>query len=166
MKNNIKNLVEGLLSENMQSVIGITPVMTIPGIVNQSEVRHDEEELDEKKDLETFCITQNGKIVWEGPAKDKKDAINRAVAEGLEDEVTNGKVVVTMKSELKESEEDVKLSPQEFRTLYNCYIAEQMINESMDNMTELEEAGLLTEGKMNEKGKALLKKFLPTLFAS
>lgn len=165
MKNNIKNLVEGLLSENMQSVIGITPVMTMPGIVNQSEVRHDEEELDEKKDLETFCVTVNGKCVWEGPAKDSKEAISKAKDEEGVDEF-EGNVKVQKNSELKESEEDVKLSPQEFRTLYNCYIAEQMINESMDNMTELEEAGLLTEGKMNEKGKKLLKMYLPTLFAS
>lgn len=163
-KNNIKNLVEGLLAENMQSVIGITPVMTIPGIVNQSEVQHSEE-LDEKKDLETFCVTVNGKCVWEGPAKDSKEAISKAKDEEGVDEF-EGNVKVQKKSELKESEEDVKLSPQEFRTLYNCYIAEQMINESMDNMTELEDAGLLTEGKMNEKGKKLLKMYLPTLFAS
>ena len=165
MKNNIKNLVEGLLSENMQSVIGVTPVMTMPGIVTQSEVRHDDEELDEKKDLETFCVTVNGKCVWEDPAKDSKEAISKAKDEEGVDEF-DGNVKVQKKSELKESEEDVKLSPQEFRTLYNCYIAEQMINESMDNMTELEEAGLLTEGKMNEKGKKLLKMYLPTLFAS
>ncbi len=156
----IKNLVESLLAEE----VGNLGVQSYPTTFIQTDTGV--ETVEEKANLETFVITQNGKQVWEGSAKDKKDAINKAVAEGLEDEVTNGKVVVTLKKEMNENEESITLSPKSFRTLYNCYIAECMINESVDIDNTLEENGLITEGKITPKGKEWLKKYLPTIFAS
>ena len=155
----LKSLVESMLSEDV--MLGIK---TETSTFTQKEKETDT--IDEKAYLETFVITRNGKVVWEGPAKDKNDAMNRAIADGMEDEVTNGKVVVTMKKDLKESEEQISLSPKSFRTLYNCFIAECMVNEAIEIDETLENSGLISEGKVTQKGKDYLKLYLPTIFAS
>jgi hypothetical protein len=41
-----------------------------------------------------------------------------------------------------------------------------MISESVEEDEDLEKHGLLTEGKLTEKGKEWIKKFLPTIYAS
>lgn len=61
---------------------------------------------------------------------------------------------------------DIKLSARSLRSLVVASIAESMVNESIDEDEDLVAHGLLLEGKMTEKGKEMLKKFLPTLFAS
>jgi hypothetical protein len=38
------------------------------------------DQVDEKSNMEVFVITNNGEQVWEGSAKDKRDAIDRAIA--------------------------------------------------------------------------------------
>lgn len=59
----------------------------------------------------------------------------------------------------------IKLSAKAFKQLQLAHIAESMINETIEPSAELEEAGLMTEGKMTEAGKKYIK-FFPTLFAS
>lgn len=163
MGNNIKSLVENLLGEE----VGMLGISTIKPNFTQTDTGVETvDQVDEKSNMEVFVITNNGVQVWEGPAKDKRDAINRAIAElGEEqDKVTSGTVVVTMKKEIKESE--LSLSPKSFRTLYNCFIAESMINETVEIDETLEKNGLITEGKLTSKGKDYLKLYLPTIFAS
>jgi len=163
MGNNIKSLVENLLGEEV-GMLGITSVK--PNFTQTDTGVETVDQVDEKSNMEVFVITNNGEQVWEGSAKDKRDAINRAIAElGEEqDKVTSGNVVVTMKKEIKESE--LSLSPKSFRTLYNCFIAESMINETVEIDETLEKNGLITEGKLTSKGKDYLKLYLPTIFAS
>lgn len=163
MGNNIKSLVENLLGEE----VGMLGISTIKPNFTQTDTGVETvDQVDEKSNMEVFVITNNGVQVWEGPAKDKRDAINRAIAElGEEqDKVTSGTVVVTMKKEIKESE--LSLSPKSFRTLYNCFIAESMINETVEIDETLEKNGLITEGKLTPAGKNYLKMYLPTIFAS
>lgn len=62
--------------------------------------------------------------------------------------------------------EDIKLSSKGFRTLMSAYVAEKMVNESIEELEELASLGLMEEKKLTEKGKAELSKYLPTLFAS
>lgn len=163
MENNIKSLVENLLGEEV-GMLGITTIK--PNFTQTDTGVETVDQVDEKSNMEVFVITNNGVQVWEGPAKDKRDAINRAIAElGEEqDKVTSGTVVVTMKKEIKESE--LSLSPKSFRTLYNCFIAESMINETVEIDETLEKNGLITEGKLTPAGKNYLKMYLPTIFAS
>lgn len=163
MGNNIKSLVENLLGEEV-GMLGISTVK--PNFTQTDTGVETVDQVDEKSNMEVFVITNNGVQVWEGPAKDKRDAINRAIAElGEEqDKVTSGTVVVTMKKEIKESE--LSLSPKSFRTLYNCFIAESMINETVEIDETLEKNGLISEGKLTSKGKDYLKLYLPTIFAS
>lgn len=163
MGNNIKSLVENLLGEE----VGMLGISTIKPNFTQTDTGVETvDQVDEKSNMEVFVITNNGVQVWEGPAKDKRDAINRAIAElGEEqDKVTSGTVVVTMKKEIKESE--LSLSPKSFRTLYNCFIAESMINETVEIDETLEKNGLITEGKLTPAGKNYLKMYLPTIFSS
>jgi hypothetical protein len=68
--------------------------------------------------------------------------------------------------EVIEEESEMALSPRSFRTLYLAQLAESMINEEVEQTNQLEELGLMTEGKITVKGKEALKKYLPTLFAS
>lgn len=163
MKNNLKSLVETLLSEN-QDVVGISNgVQVMPTVFTQREVPELEKEpVEEKIVMKTFTVQVNGKTKWEGPAKDKKDAITRAEAEYGED--FTGEVKVYEKEAV--NEEEIVLSPKSFRTLYNCFIAEQMVNEAVDIDEALGTHGLITEGKITEKGRNQLKLYLPTLFAS
>jgi hypothetical protein len=64
-------------------------------------------------------------------------------------------------------EESIKLSPESVRTMLVAHIAEQMINEDVDSAdSDLEKYGLMTEGKLTPKGKEMIKKYLPTIFAS
>lgn len=163
MGNNIKSLVENLLGEE----VGMLGISTIKPNFTQTDTGVETvDQVDEKSNMEVFVITNNGVQVWEGPAKDKRDAINRAIAELGEEQykVTSGTVVVTMKKEIKESE--LSLSPKSFRTLYNCFIAESMINETVEIDETLEKNGLISEGKLTSKGKDYLKLYLPTIFSS
>jgi hypothetical protein len=162
MKNNLKSLVEGLLSEN-QDVIGISNgVQSLPTVFTQREVPELEKEPVEEKTGEEFVVEVDGKIVWEGIAKDSKEAIKKAGDEN--EEALEGKVRAYKKT--KVNEEEIVLSPKSFRTLYNCFIAEQMVNEAVDIDETLGNHGLITEGKITEKGRLELKKYLPTLFSS
>lgn len=69
--------------------------------------------------------------------------------------------------ELTESEiQDIKLSARQIRSLVVASIAESMVNESIDEDDELEQLGLLVEGKLTAKSKEWIKKFLPTIYAS
>lgn len=68
--------------------------------------------------------------------------------------------------EVIQEEAEMALSPRSFRTLYLAQLAESMINEEVEQTNQLEEFGLMTEGKITVKGKEALKKYLPTLFAS
>lgn len=68
---------------------------------------------------------------------------------------------------LKEEEViDIKLSAKSLRSLVVASIAETMVNESIDEDEDLTTHGLLVEGKLTLRGRELLKKYLPTLFAS
>lgn len=68
---------------------------------------------------------------------------------------------------LKEEEVvDIKLSAKSLRSLVVASIAETMVNESIDEDEDLSTHGLLVEGKLTLRGRELLKKYLPTLFAS
>lgn len=68
---------------------------------------------------------------------------------------------------LKEEElQDIKLSARQIRSLVVASIAESMVNESIDEDEELSTLGLLVEGKLTEKSKEWIKKFLPTIYAS
>lgn len=69
------------------------------------------------------------------------------------------------KEELKE-DEDIRLSFNEFKTLQLAYIAERMINESIEPTENLEKTGLLVEGKLTGKALEYLKKYMPTIFSS
>lgn len=70
-------------------------------------------------------------------------------------------------SSLTESEVlDIKLSARQIRSLVVASIAESMVNESIDEDEELEQLGLLVEGKLTPKSKEWIKKFLPTIYAS
>jgi hypothetical protein len=158
---NLKSLIENLLSEN-QDVIGITGVQSPNTVFTQREVPAPEDTVEEKIVMKTFTVQVNGKTKWEGPAKDKKDAITRAEAEYGED--FTGEVKVYEKEAV--NEEEIVLSPKSFRTLYNCFIAEQMVNESVEIDESLGNHGLITEGKITDKGRNQLKLYLPTLFAS
>ena len=163
MKNNLKSLVETLLSEN-QDVVGISNgVQTLPTVFSQREVPELEKEPVEEKTGEEFVVEVDGKIVWEGIAKDSKEAIKKAGDEN--EEALEGKVRAYKKTKVNE-ESDITLSPKSFRTLYNCFIAEQMVNESVEIDESLGNHGLITEGKITEKGRLELKKYLPTLFSS
>lgn len=68
---------------------------------------------------------------------------------------------------LKEEElQDIKLSARQIRSLVVASIAESMVNESIDEDEELSTLGLLVEGKLTEKSKEWIKRFLPTIYAS
>lgn len=69
------------------------------------------------------------------------------------------------KKELNE-DEDIRLTFNEFKTLQLAYIAERMINESIEPTENLEKAGLLVEGKLTGKALEFLKKYFPTVFSS
>lgn len=162
MKNNLKSLVETLLSEN--DVVGISNgVQSLPTVFTQREVPELEKEPVEEKTGEEFIVEVDGKIVWEGIAKDSKEAIKKAGDEN--EEALEGKVRAYKKTKVNETE-DVALSPKSFRTLYNCFIAEQMVSETVEIDEALGTHGLIVEGKITAKGRDQLKKYLPTLFAS
>ena len=61
---------------------------------------------------------------------------------------------------------EIKLSASSLRSLANAYIAEAMVEEVISEDADLTTFGLMAEGKLTEKGRALLKKYLPTIFAS
>ena len=67
---------------------------------------------------------------------------------------------------IQESEEEITLTPSQFKTLRLAAIAESIINESMDNLEELETMGLMEAKKVTATGKAALLKYLPTLFSN
>lgn len=161
MKNNLKSLVESLLSEN-QDVIGITGVQSPNTVFTQREVPAPEETVEEKTG-EEFVVEVDGKVVWEGLAKDSKEAIKKAGDEN--EEALEGKVRAYKKTKVNE-ESDITLSPKSFRTLYNCFIAEQMVNETVEIDEALGTHGLIVEGKITPKGVLELKKYLPTIFSS
>lgn len=75
------------------------------------------------------------------------------------------KVDSEKEEELKE-DEDIRLSFNEFKTLQLAYIAERMINESIEPTENLEKSGLLVEGKLTGKAFEYLKKYMPTIFSS
>lgn len=163
MKNNLKSLVETLLSEN-QDVVGISNgVQVMPTVFTQREVPELEKEPVEEKTGEEFVVEVDGKIVWEGIAKDSKEAIKKAGDEN--EEALEGKVRAYKKTKVNE-ESDITLSPKSFRTLYNCFIAEQMVNESVDIDEALGTHGLIVEGKITPKGRQVLKYYVPTILAS
>lgn len=163
MGNNIKSLVENLLGEEV-GMLGITTVkpeftQTDTGV----ETVKDEVKEEGKARAYAYIVKLNGKEIdkvfrssKETPEEVKKSLINH-------DGYDSG-IEVEEESEIKESE--LSLSPKSFRTLYNCFIAESMINETVEIDETLEKNGLITEGKVTIKGREALKKFLPTLFAS
>ena len=63
-------------------------------------------------------------------------------------------------------EEDIRLSGKAMKTLGLMHIAEQLVNEEVEENEELSEYGLISEGKLTLKGKEWVKKYLPTLYAS
>lgn len=63
-------------------------------------------------------------------------------------------------------EEDIRLSGKAMKTLGLMHIAEQLVNEEVEENEELSEFGLISEGKLTLKGKEWVKKYLPTLYAS
>lgn len=70
-------------------------------------------------------------------------------------------------STLTEAEvSDIKLSAKSLRSLAVASLAESLVNETINEDEDLSSHGLLVEGKLTGKGRELLKKFLPTLFAS
>jgi hypothetical protein len=96
-----------------------------------------------------------------------KDLINSLFEHGLDAGIISmGSVVDAPKAPENFVEEEVKLSAKAFRTLMNAYIAEKMMNESVDDIEELETLGLMEEKKLTSKGKQELYKYLPTIFAS
>ncbi len=162
MKNNLKSLVETLLSEN-QDVVGVSNgVQSLPTVFTQREVPELEKEPVEEKTGEEFVVEVDGKIVWEGIAKDSKEAIKKAGDEN--EEALEGKVRAYKKT--KVNEEEIVLTPKSFRTLYNCFIAEQMVNESVEIDESLGSHGLIVEGKITPKGRKILKDYIPTILAS
>ena len=157
---NLKSLIENLLSEN-QDVIGITGVQSPNTVFTQREVPAPEDTVEEKTG-EEFVVEVDGKIVWEGLAKDSKEAIKKAGDEN--EEALEGKVRAYKKT--KVNEEEIVLTPKSFRTLYNCFIAEQMVNESVEIDESLGNHGLIVEGKITPKGRQVLKYYVPTILAS
>jgi hypothetical protein len=105
-------------------------------------------------------------------AKRKKKAEKREESESSEKSGTSeSSTPECSKSEyettLKEEEVlDIKLSAKSLRSLVVASIAETMVNESIDEDEDLLTHGLLVEGKLTLRGRELLKKYLPTLFAS
>lgn len=164
MGNNIKSLVENLLGEEV-GMLGITTVkpeftQTDTGV----ETVKDEVKEERKAKAYAYIVKLNGKEIdkvfrssKETPEEVKKSLINH-------DGYDSG-IEVEEESEIKENSE-LSLSPKSFRTLYNCFIAESMINETVEIDETLEKNGLITEGKVTVKGRDALKKYLPTLFAS
>lgn len=65
-----------------------------------------------------------------------------------------------------DEEEEIKLSAKSIRTLAVAHIAEQLVNETVDEDQDLSKFGLMLEGKLTVKGKDWIKKFLPTIYAS
>ncbi len=61
---------------------------------------------------------------------------------------------------------EIKLSASQLRSLAVASLAESLVNETINEDEGLETYGLLVEGKLTGKGREILKKFLPTLFAS
>ena len=163
MGNNIKSLVENLLGEEV-GMLGITSVkpeftQTDTGV----ETVKDEVKEERKTRSYAYIVKLNGKEIdkvfrssKETPEEVKKSLINH-------DGYDSG-IEVEEESEIKESE--LSLSPKSFRTLYNCFIAESMINETVEIDETLEKNGLITEGKLTPAGKNYLKMYLPTIFAS
>lgn len=154
----LKKLVSQILSEDIN--LGIA---SIGGVIQKDYTTSEiEQELEEKQN-DTFCVEVDGKIVWEGLAKDKKEALLKAEDENGDE--FEGKVSVYKKVKIEETEE-IKLSPESFRTLLNMHIAEQMINESVGEDPDLEKHGLTDKKKLTAKGKIWIKKYLPTIYAS
>ena len=67
---------------------------------------------------------------------------------------------------IQESEEEITLTPSQFKTLRLAAIAESIINESMENLEELEAMGLMEAKKLSEKGKKAIFAYTPTILAS
>jgi len=159
MGNNIKSLVENLLGEE----VGMLGISTIKPNFTQTDTGVETIKEEGKANAYAYVVKLNGKEIdkvfrstKETPEEVKKSLINH-------DGYDSG-IEVEEETEIKESE--LSLSPKSFRTLYNCFIAESMINETVEIDETLEKNGLITEGKVTIKGREALKKYLPTLFAS
>lgn len=63
-------------------------------------------------------------------------------------------------------DDDIRLSGKAMKTLGLMHIAEQLVNEEVEENEELSEYGLISEGKLTLKGREWVKKYLPTLYAS
>lgn len=99
--------------------------------------------------------------------KEKEEKSEESSKSGEETSESSSECSSKKDFELTESEvQDIKLSARSLRSLAIASIAESMMNESIDEDEDLTTHGLLVEGKLTLKGKELLKKFLPTLFAS
>ena len=105
--------------------------------------------------------------------EEKSQKLDEADAFGIMNPTTvfsQTDVKVDLEKEEKKDEEDlvenIRLTPGEFKTLQLAYIAERMINESIEPTENLEKYGLLVEGKLTPKSKKWIDLYFPTLFAS
>lgn len=117
------------------------------------------EEESEKETSETES-SEKSETLTEGKKRKKKE-------ESEETSESSTSECSTYETSLTEAEvQDIKLSARQIRSLVVASIAESMVNESIDEDEELEQLGLLVEGKLTSKSKEWIKKFLPTIYAS
>jgi hypothetical protein len=171
-KNSIGSLVESLLSKNTLTeterfgIVDVAPTF----IQNEPKGLQDPDEVEKENDkTEVWVVMKDGEVKWEGPAADKGDALKKAEAELGYDLGGNLKIEKREATAPKALKEDfVKLSPKSVRSLYNAHLAERMVNEEIVADDDLVQHGLLTEGdkKLTEKGRAWIKSYLPTVYAS
>lgn len=122
------------------------------GISNYSYVNPDEQALEEAK--------RKKKVEKEESAESSEST---GTSKSSTPECSKSEYETTLK---EEELQDIKLSARQIRSLVVASIAESMVNESIDEDEELSSLGLLVEGKLTEKSKEWIKKFLPTIYAS
>lgn len=159
MKEKVK---KALLAEAADLSFGMTGYSYVGATAEElDEARRSKKKKEEESEVETSKTesSEKSETLTEGKKRKKK--------EESEESESSSKECSEYETTLTEAEiQDIKLSARQIRSLVVASIAESMVNESIDEDVELEQLGLLVEGKLTAKSKEWIKKFLPTIYAS
>jgi hypothetical protein len=158
MKEKVK---KALLAEAADLSFGMSGYSYVGASAEElDEARRAKKKKEEESETETSKTESSEKTMTEGK-KSKKKEESEETSESSTPECSEYETTLT-EAEIQ----DIKLSARQIRSLVVASIAESMVNESIDEDEELERLGLLVEGKLTEKSKEWIKKFLPTIYAS
>lgn len=154
MKEKVK---KALLAEAADLSFGMSGYSYVGATAEElDEAKRSKKKEEEKSESSKTETSESSETLTEGKKREKKEESESSSTECSKYETS-----------LTESEiQDIKLSARQIRSLVVASIAESMVNESIDEDEELEQLGLLVEGKLTPKSKEWIKKFLPTIYAS